>query len=215
MGNIGSKKTNNSRIDSIESIKIGGIEQWISLRANDITNPIILFLHGGPGTAQISFSRKSQSKLEKDFLVVNWDQRGAGKSYMHSIRKDDMKIENFVFDAIELVEALLQRFRQKRVFLVGHSWGSIIGAKLLFKRPDLVWAYIGVGQVVDMKRGEELSYRFTFDEAKRQNNLKAISELQRAGQPPYENLKYAGIQRKWLSKFHGATFKGSPLGTIF
>ncbi len=74
MGNIENKKiNNNNRIDSIESIKIGGIEQWISLRANDITNPIILFLHGGPGTAQISFSRKSQYKLEKDFLVVNWD----------------------------------------------------------------------------------------------------------------------------------------------
>ena len=102
MGNIENKKTNDSRIDSIESIKIGGLEQWISLRANDITNPIILFLHGGPGTAQISFSRKSQYKLEKDFLVVNWDQRGSGKSYKHSIRKEDMKIENFVFDTVEL-----------------------------------------------------------------------------------------------------------------
>jgi pimeloyl-ACP methyl ester carboxylesterase len=130
---IEEKKISSNIIDAIEKIKIGGIEQWISLRADDITNPIILFLHGGPGTAQISFSRKSQYKLEKDFLVVNWDQRGAGKSYAHSIRKDDMKIENFILDAEEIIEVLLQRFRQKKVFLVGHSWGSIIGAKLSFK----------------------------------------------------------------------------------
>ncbi|MBX4265638.1 alpha/beta fold hydrolase [Clostridium estertheticum] len=212
---MGNKKINSNSIDSIESVKIGGIEQWLSLRSDDITNPIILFLHGGPGSAQISFSRKSQYKLEKGFLVVNWDQRGAGKSYNHSIQKNDMKIENFVFDAIELVEAILKRFKQRKVFLVGHSWGSILGAQLSFKRPDLVLAYIGIGQVVDMKRGEEISYKFTLDEAKRQNNLKAITELQKIGQPPYENLKFAGIQRKWLSKFHGATFKGSGLGTIF
>ncbi len=88
-------------------------------------------------------------------------------------------------------------------------------SQLSFKRPDLILAYIGIGQVVDMKRGEGLSYKFTLDEAKRQNNLKAISELQRIGQPPYKNLKSAGIQRKWLSKFHGATLKGSSIGTIF
>lgn len=204
-----------TRIDAIEKINIGGMEQWIALRSDNIDNPILLFLHGGPGTAQIFFSRKSQSMLEKDFILVNWDQRGAGRSYKPSIGKGEMKIERFVSDAEELVENLLQRFKQKKLFLVGHSWGSIIGTQLSVKRPDLVWAYIGIGQIVDMKRGETISYRFTLDEAHRKNNQKAARELEKIGEPPYKNLKDAGIQRKWLYKFNGATFKGSTFGTIF
>jgi pimeloyl-ACP methyl ester carboxylesterase len=209
------KKLDLTRIDTKEKINIGGMEQWIALRSDNIANPILLFLHGGPGTAQIFFSRKSQSKLEKDFILVNWDQRGAGRSYKSSIQKDEMKIERFVLDAEELVEILLQRFKQKKLFLVGHSWGSIIGAQLAAKRPDLFYAYIGIGQVVDMNLGEKISYKFTLDEAYRKNNSKATQELEKIGEPPYKNMKAAGVQRKWLYKFHGATYKGTALGTIF
>jgi pimeloyl-ACP methyl ester carboxylesterase len=202
------------RIDLKRKITLGSVDQWISLRSEDVTNPMILFLHGGPGTAQISFARKPQRGLEKHFLVVNWDQRGAGRSYSRSLARHDMTIERFVLDAEELVEALLREFRQTQVFLVGHSWGSIIGAKLAAKRPDLVAAYVGIGQVVDMKRGEEISYQFTLTEAERLGNAKALRELQRIGHPPYRNLRDAGVQRKWLARLHGATAKGSPIGTL-
>ncbi|MEA4926992.1 MAG: alpha/beta hydrolase [Syntrophomonadaceae bacterium] len=209
---IGNKKY--SRIDVKEKIMLGGVEQWIALRSSSTHNPILLFLHGGPGTAQISFSRKSQSQLEKDFLVVNWDQRGAGRSYKSTLKKDEMRIEHFVKDGEELAEALLQRFNHKKLFLIGHSWGSIIGAHLSAKRPDLFWAYIGIGQVVNMDRGEKLSYKFTLDEAHRENNPKAIRELEKIGEPPYKDLSAAGVQRKWLARFNGETYKGTSLGTI-
>jgi pimeloyl-ACP methyl ester carboxylesterase len=202
-------------IDLKKKMKIGSVDQWISLRSADVKNPILLFLHGGPGTAQISFSRKPQRSLERQFLVVNWDQRGAGRSYSRSLRREDMTIERFVLDAEELVQALLRQFGQPKLYLVGHSWGSIIGARLAAKRPDLVLAYIGIGQVVDMKRGEELSYRFTLAEAERLGNAKAVRELLRIGHPPYRNLHDAGVQRKWLTRLHGATAKGTPLGTLF
>ncbi len=205
---------NGIRIDKKESLTIGGITQWISLRSENIKNPIILFLHGGPGTAQISFSRKSQTGLEDNFLVVNWDQRGSGRSYSRSVRKEDMKIECFVEDAEELIEYLLKRFGQEKVYLVGHSWGTIIGAFLTAKRPDLIWAYIAIGQIVDMERGELISYQFTLDEAKRLNNKKAIQQLEKIGQPPYANLNDAGVQRNWLSKFHGAAYEGTLQGII-
>ena len=107
----------------------------ISLRSTDVHNPLLLFLHGGPGTAQISFARKPQRALDEHFLVVNWDQRGAGRSYARNLNRADMTIERFVSDAEELVEALLKRFGQTKLFLVGHSWGSIIGAKLCARRP--------------------------------------------------------------------------------
>ena len=205
---------NGIRIDKKESLTIGGITQWISLRSENIKNPIILFLHGGPGTAQISFSRKSQRRLEDSFLVVNWDQRGAGRSYSRSLRKEDMRIECFIEDAEELIEYLLKRFGQEKVYLVGHSWGTIIGAYLTAKRPDLIWAYIAIGQIVDMERGELISYQFTLDEAKWLNNKKAIRQLEKIGQPPYANLNDAGVQRNWLSKFHGAAYEGTLQGII-
>jgi pimeloyl-ACP methyl ester carboxylesterase len=205
---------NNRRIDAVERVTIGEIDQWISIRTQDSETPIILFLHGGPGSAQIMFSRKSQIALEKDFVVVNWDQRGAGKSFSKNLRKEEMTIDRFVLDAEILIEYLLKRFNQKKLFLVGHSWGSIIGIKITKKRPDMICAYIGIGQVVNMSRGEEISYRFTLNEAKMRNNKRAIKQLQTIGYPPYKDLSSAGVQRNWLSKFNGATYKGTAIGTI-
>ena len=201
-------------IDTAERLTIGGVSQWISLRSQDIKNPILLFLHGGPGTAQISFSRKSQRQLEDSFLVVNWDQRGAGRSYSRSLRKEDMKIERFIKDAEELIEYLLKRFGQEKVYIVGQSWGTIIGAYLAARRPDLILAYCAVGQVVDMERGERISYQFTLNEARRLNNMRAIRQLEKIGPPPYARLSDAGVQRDWLSKFHGAAYAGTLQATI-
>lgn len=125
-------------INSVEKVVIGEIEQLVSLRSKNINNPILLFLHGGPGTAQIAFSRKSQKKLEEFFIVVNWDQRGAGGSFSTSLKMEDLNIERFVLDTEELTTYLLDRFNQKKIFLVGHSWGSIIGLKFSSRRPDLI-----------------------------------------------------------------------------
>ena len=202
------------RVDTLERVRLGGVEQWISVRTNDPKQPILLFLHGGPGTAQISFSRKSQRDLEDHFVVVNWDQRGAGRSYNGRLDKSDMTIDRFVLDAEELAVALLERFGHRRLFLVGHSWGSAIGVKLVAKRPDLIWAYIGVGQVVDMPLGERISYDFTLAEAHRRGNRAAIVQLEKIGRPPYRKLSDAGVQRKWLSRFNGSVARGSMLGTI-
>ena len=201
-------------IDSKEKISLGGAAQWISLRSRNASNPVLLFLHGGPGTANICFARRSQRLLERDFTVVNWDQRGAGRSYARDLRREDMTIERFVSDAEELVEYLERRFAQERIFLVGHSWGSVVGALLAGKRPELFRAYIGIGQVVHMARGEELSYLFTLDEAERRGNGRALRQLRKIGRPPYKDLASAGVQRKWLGRFHGATYKGSPVGTL-
>ena len=202
------------RIDSIEAIEIGGMKQWISLRSANTSNPILLFLHGGPGTAQIAFARKLQSELDKHFTVVNWDQRGAGRSYSSKLSAEDMRTERFVSDAEELSETLLKRFGQEKLFIIGHSWGTVIGAYLAAKRPDLLWAYVGIGQVADMERGEKLSYQFTLDVAKRVGNQKAISELERIGEPPYSSLDDSGIQRKWLEKFGGQIVNESMAGVM-
>ncbi|WP_244926645.1 alpha/beta fold hydrolase [Leptospira wolffii] len=204
-----------SPIDSLEKIKIGGFEQWISIRSKSLEGPVLLFLHGGPGTAQIFFSRKPQKKLEERFIVVNWDQRGAGKSYSKSLQRSDMTIGAFLHDTEELIEYLITRFNRQKIFFVGHSWGSILGIKLASARPDLLFAYIGIGQVVDMIKGETISYNYTLRKATESDNDKAILELRKIGPPPYSDLDSAGIQRKWLSRFNGIMRKGNIYKTIF
>jgi pimeloyl-ACP methyl ester carboxylesterase len=193
---------------------LGKLTQWISVRGFDESAPLMLFLHGGPGTAQIMFTRKPQRDLERSFIVVNWDQRGAGKSYSKQIDPADMTVERFVLDTEELISLLLSRFGTRKLFLVGHSWGSIMGVKTVEKHPEWIHAYVGMGQIVHMVRGERISYRFTLDEARKRKNRKAMRELERIGAPPYKDLASAGIQRKWLYKFNGATFEGSTIGTL-
>ena len=202
-------------LDSIEQIKIGGSKQWISIRATSAFAPLMLFLHGGPGTAQISFARKLQASLDTDFIVVNWDQRGAGRSYSGDLRKSGLTLERMLSDSEEIIQYLLHRFDKKKLILVGHSWGSILGFEIVKRLPETVYAYIGIGQVINMVKGEEISYLYTLSEAKRRNNLKALKQLTRIGHPPYRKVSDGGVQRGWLGKFGGITYDNSGIWSIF
>ena len=115
-------------VAALEKIRIGGSDQWILERSEDTGNPVVLFLHGGPGTSQLTSNRRDTRSLEKYFTVVNWDQRGAGKSYGAIGDPDRMNIGQFVADTRELTEYLLKKFHQDRLVLVGHSWGTVVGA---------------------------------------------------------------------------------------
>ncbi|WP_179298675.1 alpha/beta fold hydrolase [Evansella halocellulosilytica] len=197
-----------SSVSSLEKITLNDLEQWILIRGEDTSNPILLCLHGGPGNAQIGWAPKYQAALEKDFVVVNWDQRGAGLSYDENISEDSMKIANFVDDAYKLTTYLLDRFNQEKITVVGHSWGCIIGMHLVHQYPELFHRYIGVGQSVHLPRGERLSYEFTMDYAKRENVVEAIEELTKIGVPPYKKMMEGlSTQRKWLNKFGGVVAK--------
>ncbi|MFJ7730215.1 alpha/beta fold hydrolase [Neobacillus sp. NPDC097160] len=190
-------------ISVIENVIIGGLNQSILIRGENVNNPLMLFLHGGPGTAQIGFAPKFQSNLEKKFTVINWDQRGAGLSYAKNIRKEDLTIENMVNDTVELVKYLLGRFNEEKIFLVGHSWGTVLGILTVKKAPELIHAYIGIGQVVNMRDGEKISYDYTLRKANDLKNKKALKELNKVEFNP-NDLKYLDIQRKWLTKFGGS-----------
>jgi len=116
--------TSPTGIDSLEKIKLGGIDQWIQIRGHDRGKPILLFLHGGPGFPNMPFAHM-HAELERAFVVVQWDQRAAGKSYSRFIPDDSMRIEQFISDAHELVQLLLHRFEAPKCYLVAHSWGSL------------------------------------------------------------------------------------------
>ncbi|HEX4181189.1 MAG TPA: alpha/beta hydrolase [Caulobacteraceae bacterium] len=179
---------------------IGGIEQWISIRGDDIANPVLLVLHGGPGSAMTGLTYARFRPLEAHFTVVQWDQRGAGKTYGRHGKAGagEMSIARMVQDGIELVEQLRADLAKDKIILLGLSWGSILGTEMVRLRPDLFSAYVGTGQVVDMKRGEQVGYEALKARLQARSRGKALAALEAIGSPPYPSRKALLAERRIL-----------------
>lgn len=147
-------------ISIMKELRIEHTKQMLMIDGADIKNPILLFLHGGPGTSQIGYARHYQKELEDHFTVVHWDQRGSGLSYSKRIPHHSMTISQLVNDAIQITEWLLGRFSKTKIYLAGHSWGSLIALHVLQQRPDLFYAYYGISQVVNPHHEESASYQY-------------------------------------------------------
>jgi proline iminopeptidase len=190
-------------IDEFKAVEIGGIKQWIHVRGNDARNPILLYLHGGPGSPMMADSWTFQRPWEDFFTVVQWDQRGAGKTFGESGRKVDrsMTIDQMQADAEALIEWLRRTYGKEKIFLLGHSWGSILGVKVAQHHPEWLYAYIGVGQVVGMRRNESVGYEQTLAKARALNNVQAIKELESIAPYPSADgttsLPKLVTERKW------------------
>lgn len=194
---------------------LGGVKQWTLLRGRSIHNPILIFLHGGPGMSEHGFFRYCNSELENHFLVVGWDQRGTGKSYCKNIDLESMKIDQFITDLHELVTYLKQRFAQEKVYLVCKSWGTLLGTLYCSKYPRDIAAYVGIGQISDIQKSERLSYQFTLGEAKKRKNNKALKDLQSINGASGSDIEDVRKQRKWLVKFGGHVYGHSSLLRYF
>lgn len=201
-------------IATIESVMINGRKQSLLIRGQDVNQPILFCCHGGPGMAQIGFIRHFQKDLEKHFVVVNWDQRGAGKSFSLRDIQAPFTIEQFVSDTREVIQYILSRFKKQKLFFAGHSWGSILGLKIANTYPEYIEAYIGIGQIVHMKQNEELLYQHLIHSAKKHGHTRALASLTKLGKPPFLDMKRLIIQRRWLSTFGGAVQNGSSFSFI-
>jgi pimeloyl-ACP methyl ester carboxylesterase len=175
-------------ISSLEEIMLGGLKQWIFIRGTDQNNPVLIFLHGGPGAPApgMPSSRNLDAELIKHFTVVHWDQRGAGKSFNRDIPVKSMTIDRFVEDCNELIEYVRNRFNTQKVFLVAHSSGSVIGIKTAYKYPDKIYAYVGVGQIINHHEQIKTSYDFIVKEADRSGDAKIQNDIKTIGPPPYK-----------------------------
>ncbi|MTI68132.1 MAG: alpha/beta hydrolase [Firmicutes bacterium] len=204
------------KVDELEVVNIGGIDQYILQRGDNRENPLILFLHGGPGNGQIGYMSDYQKELEKHFIVVNWDQRGAGLSYSDNIKKESMNIEQFINDTFEVTNYLKTKFNKEKLYLMGHSWGSLLGMKVIDKYPELFYKYIGIGQVADMWEGEKICYDYVKKMASKENNKLAIQELNEIDPPPYDNsLECIQVIRKWVSEYDGTMKNGELVPTMY
>jgi pimeloyl-ACP methyl ester carboxylesterase len=200
-------------IDDLVEVNIGGVPQWLSVRGRDRRNPILLFIHGGPGVTEMPVSWFYQVPLEDYFTVVQWDQRGSGKSAASADLDDvipTVTTERMVQDGEEVVAYLRERYGKDKIFVLGHSWGSLIGLELARRHPDWLHAYVGMGQIIYTQGNEEAGYEFALSQARKMNNEAAIAELEAIAPYPKPDgsLPVPEIltQRKWLNYFGGMTW---------
>jgi pimeloyl-ACP methyl ester carboxylesterase len=188
-------------VASLEKIELGKLKQSVLIRSRDITNPILLFIHGGPGMPIMYLSYAFQRELENKFTVVQWDQRGAGKSYDPKIPTETINVEQYISDAHQLIDTLLRRYHQQKIYLIGHSWGTYLGSILVQRYPELFYAYVSMGQVVDSDSSRMIQRDFLSFEAHKRNDALLISKLKDPDFLFYEKwlFKYGGELRKSTS----------------
>ncbi|HEY1937692.1 MAG TPA: alpha/beta hydrolase [Candidatus Angelobacter sp.] len=193
-------------IDEASYVPIGGIEQWVKIRGQDRANPVLLFLHGGPGDVTSCWTFPLFAPWEEHFTVVQWDERGAG----HTLRKTGpaiaptLTVDRMAQDGIELTEYLRKHLGKDKVILVAHSFGSLLGLQMVRTRPDLFYAYVGTGQVADETKNYVAAYDALLKKARAVGNNRAMDELTKVGPPPYSSSEGYGVQRKWANAFEGA-----------
>lgn len=201
-------------VASLELLTLGGVPQSVLVRGRDVRNPVLLYLHGGPGTSELGMLRAHNlPALEGHFTVAVWDQRGAGRSYAARVPAEALTVEQLISDTRELAEALRRRFGQERIYLAGHSWGSALGALTVQRHPGLFHAFVGIGQVVDVAEGERLSYEWTLARARAAGERRAVATLERIGPPPYPlPIRPSLVAQRRLLARYGGEVHGNPRG---
>ena len=213
-------KTNaaiNGKLLEEKYILINGIEQWVTIKG-DSSKPIILFIHGGPGSPISPYSDNLYKEWEKDFIIVQWDQRGTGKTFGRNapeeltpdyLKSNPLTLELMTNDGIELSEYLLKHLGKQKIILFGTSWGSVLGVKIVTKRPDLFYAYVGHSQIVNPTIDEVL-YNKIYKLAESKKDKEALEILNTIGKPPYDRARKFGQLFKIIKKYETANSIPAP-----
>jgi len=163
-------------------VDINGMEQGMFIQSKNISNPVLLFVHGGPGMPEYWLTQRYPTGLEDYFTVVWWEQRGAGLSFSPDLSPEKMTAEQFVSDTLEVTNYLRERFGKEKIYLMGHSWGSYIGIQAAAREPELYYAYIGMAQISYQIQSEQLAYKYALEEYKKNGNTRMVQKLEAA--PP-------------------------------
>lgn len=171
-------------IAELVQLDLNDRKEWVSIRGRDAQKPILLFLAGGPGGTHMPFMRQYMPYLEEDFVVVNWDQPGSGKSYM-AVSSSDLTVDMYVEDGIALTKYLCDRFGQEKIYLLGESWGSALGIFMADRYPEGYHAFFGTGQMVAFLETEIIDYNLALELAREEGNTQLVNKLEQNGPPPY------------------------------
>jgi pimeloyl-ACP methyl ester carboxylesterase len=185
-------------------VSVGGIDQWITIRGQDRNNPVVLFLHGGPGDALSPFAEQMFGlRWQQEFTLVQWDQRGAGRTYGKNGASVEptLTIERMVQDGEALSSYLLSYLHQTKMALAGSSWGSVLGIEMVKARPELFCAYIGSSQVVNVREEQAATYERVLALARAADDSQAVGDLMRVGPPPWDSLRKLVPLLRWARTY--------------
>jgi pimeloyl-ACP methyl ester carboxylesterase len=189
-------------------VEINGFMQGMFVKSDDANNPVLLFLHGGPGFPEYGLTEKYPTHLEEHFTVCWWEQRGAGISYNRNTNPNDLTIENIVSDTIEVTNYLRKRFNKEKIYLMGHSWGTLIGLYTVKEKPKLFYAYIGVAQIVNQLESEKIAYKYMIEQYSKINNKNMVKSLEK-----YNILSSNEIKKEYVA-FRDKPMHELGIGTI-
>lgn len=190
------------------NIDINGVPQRITIRGMDIGNPVLLRVHGGPGSAVPPvIYRINGFDLEDIFTVCYWEQRGSGMAYSIDIPDSTITMTQIIDDGLVVADYLKAKFNKDKIYLEGSSWGTAVSAFMVQEKPELFHAYIGIGQMSNQPLSEQLSYDFVMTEAQNQNDTSSLRQLNKIGRPPYPNksneemAEACNVQRSIVTKY--------------
>lgn len=207
-------------IDSLEKVMLGGAEQTILIQAENPSNPVLLFVHGGPCMPVPGVVSRGQDyavatatkELVKHYVVVFWDQRGAGKSYHKSLSAETMRMEQYISDCRELIDHLREKFQQEKIYLAAHSWGTVIGLSVASRYPEKLHAYTGVSQIMNWTANDKFCYHWLKTKAEQRMDRKTLQKLDQIGRPPYTASVDNWIQfRVLLTKYNSMIYEDDTI----
>ena len=193
-------------------MKIGGIEQWLTVRGERCDNPVILFLHGGPANPLSPYAEAIYAAWQKDFTIVHWDQRGAGQTFIRNpaTGRSAVSITQMREDGREVVRFVQESRGKAKIILMGGSWGSVLGIHMVKAQPELFDAYIGTSQLVSYQLNPSASYQKTLQVAQAANDQSSVKALQEIGAPPWKNPRSYGILRRITKTYEAKTTTPAP-----
>ena len=196
-------RASDKSIQEARYVKIGGIEQWITIKGADRRNPVVLFLNGGPGNSLAPFADAMFAGWEKDLTLVQWDQRGAGRTFIRNGKSIEptLTLERMSDDGIEVSEFLRQHLHTPKIMIVGMSWGSILGVRMAKARPDLFSVYVGAPQAVCWAEDLAASYARLQKIAQSKGDQPALDTLRAIGPPPWSSLETWSQSRKVIGAY--------------
>ncbi len=203
-------------IVELQQVTLGGVDQWILVRGQSFDNPVLLFLHGGPGGAIMPWVDLFHTpELEEHFTIVHWDQRGAGKSYSPELTVEDVRPEKFVSDTLELTAHLQKWFGKEKIFLAGQSWGSALGFLVVAENSSPYHAFIPTSERVVWHRSLKMGFDWAIDQATEKGHEEVLERLRSV--EPFDALDEADlvVQREALDYYRGGDYHTEGLRQRF
>lgn len=189
---------------------MGGSNQYVEITAASDQQPVLLFIHGGPGWPQTPQLRYFNADLTSAFILATWDQRGCGKSFMNDSTAENLSLDQITADAHELTQYLKTKYKKKKIFLAGFSWGSVVALTLAQKYPEDYFAYVGISQVINIPKGMTVTQDWLRERATAKQDLETLKTLSKLARKDSSlcngSLSCFMVQYELLSKYHGAVF---------